>query len=222
MPATATGLPITLDNQEVACSLDSLLLWLPEYCFYDYGPLFTLLSSSTWIPPSQQKTMYIHRISWWLCPISPICILGQGFLNKLDTFSKLLLQDFSNSIIVCITAHDYKAVFLLHSHHFALPLKTAIYAQLFTLQFHLYQVLQNGGAFAFQPTKIRKTSNVQIYLCTTFKCRINPYSLAMPPLFCKKPFHQAGHAYAYYAYAGISRQMHRISAQYTQALQSSW
>ena len=43
----------------------------------------------------------------------------------------------------------------------------------------------------------------------------------MPPLFCKKPFHQAGHAYAYYAYAGISRQMHRISAQYTQDLQYS-
>ena len=98
----------------VLCSLDSH--WLPEYCFYDYGLLFTLLSSSlyrTWIPPSQQKTMYIHRISWWLCPISPICILGQGFLNKLDTFSNLLLQDLSNSIIVCITAHDYRAVFRL-------------------------------------------------------------------------------------------------------------
>ena len=147
-------------------------------------------------------------------------------MNKLDTFSKLLLQDLSNSIIVCITAHDYKAVLLFpsSSHHFALPLKTATYGQLLNLLnnfIYMYQVLQNGGAFAFQPTKIRKTSNVQIYLCTIFKCRINPYSLAMPPLFCKKPFHQAGHAYAYYAYAGISRQMHRISAQYTQALQSS-
>ena len=113
MPTTATGLPITLDNQ--GCFV-AWTLTPPEYCSYDYGPLFTLLSSSlyrTWIPPSQQKTMYIHRISWWLCPISPICILGQGFLNKLDTFSNLLLQDLSNSIIVCITAHDYRAVFRL-------------------------------------------------------------------------------------------------------------
>ena len=65
MPATATGLPITLDYQ--GC----FVAWTLTGCLniasmYDYGPLFTLLSSSlyrTWIPPSQQKTMYIHRIS---------------------------------------------------------------------------------------------------------------------------------------------------------------
>ena len=36
--------------------------------------------------------------------------------------------------------------------------------------------------------------------------------LAMPPLFCKKPFHQAGHAYAY---AGITRQCTASLLQYT-------
>ena len=40
------------------------------------------------------------------------------------------------------------------------------------------------------------------------------YPLAMPPLFCKKPFHQAGHAYAY-AEITHSNAAHRRSAHRT-------
>ena len=42
------------------------------------------------------------------------------------------------------------------------------------------------------------------------------HPLAMPPLFCKKPFHQAGHAYAY---AGITRQCTASLLQYTHCVQ---
>ena len=163
MPATATGLPITLDNQGcfVAWTHSSsgclnIASMTMVFCSLCCHPAFTALG---FLPPSRRPCIFIAYHDGFAQS------LPSAFLDKASWTSLILLASFFCKIsaiqsLFALRPMTIKAVFLLpfSSHHFALPLKTAIYAQLFTLQFHLYQVLQNGGAFAFQPTKIRKTS----------------------------------------------------------------
>ena len=92
MPSCATRLPITVDNREVLCqnfpsstASWSIVFFLHTVHFWD------ALSSL-----SQQKTMYIHRISWWHWPISHLCNLCLTCLGKI---AKLMFTCTTDHII---------------------------------------------------------------------------------------------------------------------------
>ena len=151
MPATATGLPITLDNQGcfVAWTLTgclniaSMTMVLSSLCCH---PAFTALRS---LPPSRRPCIFIAYHDGFAQS------LPSAFLDKASWTSLILLAIFFYKISVIQSLFALRPMTI--KRYFDCPFLHIIllchwkqrFMHNYSLQFHLYQLLQNGGAFAF-------------------------------------------------------------------------
>ena len=153
MPATATGLPITLDNQgcfvawthsTYGClNIASLAMVFCSLCCH---PAFTALGS---LPPSRRPCIFIAYHDGFAQS------LPSAFLDKASWTSLILLASFFCKISAIQSLFALRPMTI--KRYFYFPLLHIIllchwkqrFMHNYSLQFHLYQLLQNGGAFAF-------------------------------------------------------------------------